>query len=239
VREEPEKDARFFHSSPEDFPHDLPAHIGQPEIAPAVTIRELYVIAPERAEAAGEAVQHLAAGDGHIQRESITGRRLDGQAATNFPGKMRFYFGVTGHGKLSSTPGRWLAKSRRMKKLPEPRLCGCKAPGRTAKARGSMSNQPQASQQSLQIKHENFTARYANHALVTVGAEEVYLDFTSGIIADGSGVSVMPIHTRIAMTPSGVVRLAQLLQQTTANFQVVQIPPPTTPPTPVQPAPVE
>ena len=100
-----------------------------------------------------------------------------------------------------------------------------------------MSNQPQ--EQNLQIRYENFTARYANHALVSVGAEEVYLDFTSGIVADRPGVSVMPIHTRIAMTPSGVVRLTQLLAQTTQNFQVVQIPPPTTPPTPVEPAPVE
>ena len=99
-----------------------------------------------------------------------------------------------------------------------------------------MQNQPQNTQQSLQLKYENFTARYANHALVSVGAEEVYIDFTSGIVADRPGVSIMPIHTRIAMTPAGVVRLAQLLTQTTANFQVVQIPPPTTPPTPVEPA---
>ncbi len=98
-----------------------------------------------------------------------------------------------------------------------------------------MQNQPQNPQQSLQLKYENFTARYANHALVSVGAEEVYIDFTSGIVADRPGVSIMPIHTRIAMTPSGVVRLAQLLQQTTANFQVVQIPPPSAPPTPVEP----
>ena len=39
------------------------------------------------------------------------------------------------------------------------------------------------------------------------------------------------------MTPSGVVRLTQLLNQTIQNFQVVQVaPPPTAPPTPVEPA---
>ena len=39
------------------------------------------------------------------------------------------------------------------------------------------------------------------------------------------------------MTPSGVVRLTQLLNQTIQNFQVVQVaPPPTQPPTPVEPA---
>jgi hypothetical protein len=103
-----------------------------------------------------------------------------------------------------------------------------------------MSNEnpaPAPQQQNLQIqlKYDDFTARYANHVLVNVGHEEVYLDFTSGMVPDRPGVSVMPIHTRIVMTPSGVVRLAQLLNQTTKNFQVVQVaPPPTQPPTPVQ-----
>ena len=97
-----------------------------------------------------------------------------------------------------------------------------------------------APQQSLnvQVKYEDFAARYANHALVNVGQEEVYLDFTSGLVPDRPGVSVMPIHTRIVMTPSGVVRLTQLLNQTIKNFQVVQVaPPPTAPPAPIEQAP--
>src|SRR3954464_15752158 len=91
----------------------------------------------------------------------------------------------------------------------------------------AMFNEPQSNQQqiNLQIRYDDLTARYANHVLVSVGNEEVYLDFTSGIVADRPGTSVMPIHTRIAMTPSGVVRLAQLLSQTVQNFQVVQVPP--------------
>src|SRR5580700_501835 len=100
-----------------------------------------------------------------------------------------------------------------------------------------MSNQP-SNQQVLQVRYDDLKACYANHVLVSVGAEEVYLDFTSGIVADRPGVSVMPIHTRIAMTPSGVVRLTQLLTQTIQNFQVVQVPPaPSAPPVPVEPAP--
>ncbi|MEA3206957.1 MAG: hypothetical protein QOE70_14 [Chthoniobacter sp.] len=100
-----------------------------------------------------------------------------------------------------------------------------------------MFNDPQQPNQqaiNLQVKYEDSTARYANHALVSVGNEEVYLDFTSGIIADRPGLSTMPIHTRIAMTPSGVVRLAQLLAQTVQRFQVVQVPPPQQPPTPIE-----
>src|SRR6187402_154627 len=102
-----------------------------------------------------------------------------------------------------------------------------------------MSNQP-SNQQVLQVKYDDLTARYANHVLVSVGAEEVYLDFTSGIVADRPGVSLLPIHTRITMTPSGVVRLAQLLSQTIQNFQVVNInPPPSEAPTPVEQPPIE
>jgi hypothetical protein len=103
-----------------------------------------------------------------------------------------------------------------------------------------MSNQP-SNQQVLQVRYDDLKASYANHVLVSVGAEEVYLDFTSGIVADRPGVSLLPIHTRITMTPSGVVRLAQLLAQTCQNFQVVNVnPPPQEPPTQVaQPPPAE
>jgi len=93
---------------------------------------------------------------------------------------------------------------------------------------------------TIQVRYEDHTARYANHVLVSVGAEEVYLDFTSGVVPDRPGASSMPIHTRIAMTPSGIVRLAQLLTQTAQNFQVVQLPnaaaasQPPPPPTPVE-----
>ena len=101
-------------------------------------------------------------------------------------------------------------------------------------------NRPSDQQQphTIQLKYEDFTARYANHVLVSVGAEEVYLDFTSGVVPDRPGSSVMPIHTRIAMTPSGVMRLAQLLAQTTQKFQVVQLQQPQKappPPTPIEP----
>src|SRR5436190_24024421 len=102
-----------------------------------------------------------------------------------------------------------------------------------------MSNQP-SNQQVLQVRYDDLKASYANHVLVSVGAEEVYLDFTSGIVADRPGVSALPIHTRIAMTPSGVVRLTQLLTQTIQNFQVVQVaPPPQSPPTQIEQPPVE
>lgn len=99
----------------------------------------------------------------------------------------------------------------------------------------SNPNNPQTV--NLQLKYDDLTARYSNHALVSVGNEEVYLDFTSGIVQDRPGVQIMPIHTRIAMTPSGVVRLAQLLAQTVQKFQVVQTQPaPQSAPKSIEPA---
>lgn len=90
---------------------------------------------------------------------------------------------------------------------------------------------------ALQIRYEDMSARYANHVLLNSGQEELYLDFSSGLVIDpAAGVSVMPIHTRIAMTPAAVVRLWQLLGQAVQNFQVIQTAPSQPqPPTPIQP----
>ncbi len=85
------------------------------------------------------------------------------------------------------------------------------------------SSQPQNQNVSVQIKYDDMTARYASHALLNNGNEEVYIEFSSGVVVDrASGGAVLPIHTRIAMTPAGVVRLWQLLGQAVQNFQVVQ-----------------
>jgi len=66
----------------------------------------------------------------------------------------------------------------------------------------------------IQVKYEDLTARYSNHVLVNTANEEVYLDFSSGILPDqGNGVNIMPIHTRIAMTPAGLKRFYQVLGQ--------------------------
>jgi hypothetical protein len=95
---------------------------------------------------------------------------------------------------------------------------------------------PQTQNIPLQIKYEDLSAKYANHALLNSGQEELYLEFSSGIVVDrAAGGAIMPIHTRIAMTPSGIVRLWQLLGQAVQNFQVIQPnPQPPQPPTPIE-----
>lgn len=57
-------------------------------------------------------------------------------------------------------------------------------------------------------------ARYANQIVLTTGQEEVYLDFSSGVIPDqGGGSNVLPIHTRIAMPHGALRRFHQMLTQ--------------------------
>ena len=85
---------------------------------------------------------------------------------------------------------------------------------------GRMPNDPKPSNVKLQVKYEDMTARYANQIVLTTGQEEVYLDFSSGIIPDqGSGVSVLPIHTRIAMPHSALKRFHDMLTQLFARAQ--------------------
>ncbi len=75
-----------------------------------------------------------------------------------------------------------------------------------------MANEPAPKQVKIQVKYEDMTARYANQVVLTTGQEEIFLDFSSGLIPDqGSGFSTLPIHTRIAMSASGIKRLHQTL----------------------------
>ena len=90
-----------------------------------------------------------------------------------------------------------------------------------------MSNVPNQQQQvNLQVRYDETNAKYANQVLLNTTAEEVYLDFSPGIVADRQfGGAVLPIHTRIVMTPTGVLRLYQALGQALQNYQIVQTQP--------------
>ncbi|MEM6822512.1 MAG: DUF3467 domain-containing protein [Verrucomicrobiota bacterium] len=68
--------------------------------------------------------------------------------------------------------------------------------------------------QKLKLKYEETSAQYANQFLVNTTAEELFLDLSSGAVTDPStGESIIPIHTRIAMSYNGAQRLAQILAQ--------------------------
>jgi hypothetical protein len=95
-----------------------------------------------------------------------------------------------------------------------------------------MSNLPNQSQQqvSVQVRHESMSALYANQVLINTNAEECFLEFSPGVSLDRTtGAAILPIHTRIAMTPSGLARLHQAIGKALQNYQVVQNPPPVVP----------
>ena len=72
----------------------------------------------------------------------------------------------------------------------------------------------EAAKQKLKIKYEETSAQYANQFLVNTTNEELFLDLSSGAISDpNTGESMVPIHTRIAMSYSGARRLASILSQ--------------------------
>ena len=73
-----------------------------------------------------------------------------------------------------------------------------------------MSNQPQPSE--LDVRYGQQASLYASQFLINAGAEEVSLDCCSSVeIANGQ--TVVPVHTRLAMSWEGAMRLHALLQQ--------------------------
>jgi Protein of unknown function (DUF3467) len=83
------------------------------------------------------------------------------------------------------------------------------------KVKPSSNNQPV----KLRIKYEELSAKYANQVIINSTPEEIYLDFSSGAISDPSTTdSVIPIHTRVAMSIPAARRLAQALNQTITHL---------------------
>lgn len=77
-----------------------------------------------------------------------------------------------------------------------------------------------AQPRKLRIKYEEFSARYANQTILSGSVDEVFLDFSSGPVPDAAtGESLVPIHTRIAMSHSGARRLLAALQQTLKRIE--------------------
>ena len=65
---------------------------------------------------------------------------------------------------------------------------------------------------NVQILYETTSAIFANQVIVNSGRDQIILDFSTGIISDhSSGRHVLPIQSRIAMTPANAVKLIQTL----------------------------
>jgi len=81
------------------------------------------------------------------------------------------------------------------------------------------SNQ-EAEQAKVRVRYDKTEATFASQFVVNATREEVIVNFSSGYIADPqTNDRLLPIQTRIAMSPSGAARLVNTLTQVLRNMQ--------------------
>jgi len=70
----------------------------------------------------------------------------------------------------------------------------------------------------IKIKYDATSATYANQFILNQNAEEVFVDFSSGPIPDPTtGQTMIPIHSRVALSYQGAKRLGDLLLDAVKN----------------------
>lgn len=68
------------------------------------------------------------------------------------------------------------------------------------------------SQQQIKVRYNETSALYASQFIVNTSNEDLTINFSSGPITDpASGESILPVHTRMAMTINGARRLHAVL----------------------------
>lgn len=66
--------------------------------------------------------------------------------------------------------------------------------------------------QQIKVRYNETTAQYASQFIVNTTKEDVILNISSGPITDPqTGETLLPIHTRLAMTRGGAQRLHAVL----------------------------
>ena len=67
-------------------------------------------------------------------------------------------------------------------------------------------------QQQIKVRYNETSALYASQFIVNTSGEDLTINFSSGPITDpASGESILPVHTRMAMTINGARRLHAVL----------------------------
>ena len=82
-------------------------------------------------------------------------------------------------------------------------------------------NKPESSQQkTVKVRYEETQALFASQFMINVNEEDIVINFSSGHISDpNTGESILPVHTRIALTPGATIRLVNTLTQAIENMQ--------------------
>ena len=88
-----------------------------------------------------------------------------------------------------------------------------------------MAKKPEASPQeqqkvSMHVRYENMETQFASQFIVNATREEIIVNFSPGAIADPqTNQQILPVNSRIAMTPHGAARLVQTLSNVLKNMQ--------------------
>jgi hypothetical protein len=78
---------------------------------------------------------------------------------------------------------------------------------------------------SMQVRYENMETQFASQFIVNSTREEIIVNFSPGAIADPqTNQQMLPINSRIAMTPNGAARLVQTLTNVLKNLQAAAQP---------------
>lgn len=81
-----------------------------------------------------------------------------------------------------------------------------------------MSKQEQKKQQQIKVRYNETSALFASQFIVNTSAEDVTINFSSGPLSDpATGETILPVHTRMAMTREGARRLHGVLSNILGN----------------------
>lgn len=71
----------------------------------------------------------------------------------------------------------------------------------------------------VKVRFENTQVSYASQFIVNASAEEVILNFAAGYINDDRNPdgNILPVHTRVALSPAGARRLITTLSKALRN----------------------
>ena len=74
----------------------------------------------------------------------------------------------------------------------------------------------------MHVRYENMDTQFASQFIVNSTREEIVVNFSPGPIPDPqTNQQLLPVNTRIAMTPQGAARLVQTLSSVLKNLQAV------------------
>jgi hypothetical protein len=69
-------------------------------------------------------------------------------------------------------------------------------------------------QQQIKVRYNETSALYASQFILNTSDEDITINFSSGPMTDPTGnETILPVHTRIAMSKQGAVRLYKILGQ--------------------------